>query len=319
VDYQEFEKAWNDGREFVELMTSGSTGTPKVIHMLKSDMVRSARATNVRFGISADSVLGIPLSMDYVAGKMMAVRAWEACCRLVVIEPSNKFILPCPVDLLSIVPSQIDHVLEKYSPSDIGALLIGGAAPSKGKLEALRRKGFKGAVTYGMTETASHVALADISVNEAPFEGLPGITFSTDSRGCLVVDAPVFAYRRVVTNDIVSLLDEHRFHVLGRIDNVINSGGIKIHPEAIENTMPPAFGYPFYFTGEPDEKWGERLVMVVQCPIEEAEQIGRFAISLEKGRLLKRVYAVSEIATTSTGKPRRLPPSALDVIRTVVL
>lgn len=319
MDYKEFEKVWNDGRDFVELTTSGSTGTPKVIRMLKKDMARSARATNAHFGISTNSVLGIPLSFDYVAGKMMAVRAWEAGCRLLVVEPSNRFVLPSHVDLLSIVPSQIDNVIENYSPSDIGALLVGGAAPSNARLAALRDKGFKGAVTYGMTETASHVALADIGADDAPFVGLSGITFSTDSRGCLVVDAPGFAYRRVVTNDIVKLLDERRFHVLGRIDNVINSGGIKIHPEMLESAMPQSFPYPFYFTGEPDDKWGERLVMIVECNEEQTEYVSQSVSSFSKDHLLKRIYVVAGIPLTSTGKPRRLPPSKVKIIKTIML
>ena len=319
MDYQDFEKVWNDASRFVEMKTSGSTGAPKTIQMSKADMARSARATNARFGITASSVLGIPLSMDYVAGKMMAVRAWEANCRLVVIEPSNRFVLPERVDLLSIVPSQIGHVLENYSPADIGALLIGGAAPRADQIVGLRCRGFQGAVTYGMTETASHVALAEISMPNAPFEALPGITFSTDNRGCLVIDAPEFDYGKVVTNDIVTLLDERRFYMRGRIDNAINSGGVKIHPEMLEKTMPADFSYPFYFTGEPDEKWGERLVLVIKCNPESGENFGRIINSLSAGGLLKRVYVVADIPLTSTGKPRRLPPSELDVTATIIL
>ncbi len=319
MDYQEFAKVWHDGRHFVEMKTSGSTGTPKAIRMSKADMARSARATNARFGITESSVLGIPLSMDYVAGKMMAVRAWEAGCRLVVIEPSNRFALPERVDLLSIVPSQIEHVIEKYTPADIGALLIGGAAPRADMLACLRHKGFKGAVTYGMTETASHVALADITMEDAAFEALPGISFSTDSRGCLVIDAPEFDYRSVTTNDLVSLLDNRHFRLLGRIDNAINSGGIKIHPEMLERAIPSGFAYPFYFTGEPDEKWGERLVLVMQCPAREAGNVVRQIRTLSAGHMLKRIYLVDSIPTTATGKPRRLPPSQLNVISSIVL
>ncbi len=319
MDYLEFAKVWNDGHRFVEMKTSGSTGTPKTIRMSKADMARSARATNAHFGITSSSVLGIPLSMDYVAGKMMAVRAWEAGCRLVVIEPSNRFVLPERVDLLSIVPSQIENVLNSYTPADIGALLIGGAAPRADMIARLRDRGFKGAVTYGMTETASHVALADIAAEDAPFEALPGIVFSTDSRGCLVIDAPDFDYRSVTTNDIVTLIDNRRFRMHGRIDNAINSGGIKIHPEMLERAIPSDFAYPFYFTGEADEKWGERLVLVIECRADEAAETGREINRLIPGHMLKRIYAVDRIPTTSTGKPRRLPPSQLNVIYSIVL
>ena len=123
----------------------------------------------------------------------------------------------------------------------------------------------------------------------------------------------------MTTNDLVSLLDNRHFRLLGRIDNAINSGGIKIHPEILERAIPSGFAYPFYFTGEPDEKWGERLVLVMQCPAREAGNVVRQIRTLSAGHMLKRIYLVDSIPTTATGKPRRLPPSQLNVISSIVL
>lgn len=150
---------WDNSSPFIVAHTSGSTGTPKEIHLLKEDMRRSARATNSFFGIDSNSVLGIPLSMDYIAGKMMAVRAIEAHCRLLELPVSNRIELPEDVDLLSVVPSQA-AVLLNNEPSlkRAGCLLIGGAPLDISTEQRLFGAGVEAYVGYGMTETCSHVA-----------------------------------------------------------------------------------------------------------------------------------------------------------------
>ena len=190
---KDFEAEFLAAGETITAHTSGSTGVPKNIELSKEDMRRSARTSNAFFGIDESSVLACPLAADYIAGKMMVVRALEARCRLIELSVSNKIRLPDDipsVDLLPVVPSQLASVMANIAPSAVRNLLIGGGAPSEEQCRALGSAGYKAFISYGMTETCSHVAMADIRDDRRIFHALPGIAFSVDVRGCLAVDAP---------------------------------------------------------------------------------------------------------------------------------
>ena len=234
----DFLRLWRDDTDYITAHTSGSTGTPKEIRLLKADMRSSARATNAFFGIGRESTLALPLSVDYIAGKMMVVRAEEAGCSLIELPVSNQVRLDRHADLLAVVPSQVPSLLENPATlSHIGALLVGGAPLPEALRQAVVRAGLRAYIGYGMTETCSHVALRDLADSDGLFSAMPGVRFSTD---------------------IVDLRDETHFGWLGRFDNVINSGGIKIHPEKIESdmkTLCPELP-DFYIESVADDKWG---------------------------------------------------------------
>lgn len=308
MEYSEFISMFNDGGATVPAHTSGTTGTPKAVRLLKSDMRLSARATNEFFGIDGGSVLAIPLSADYIAGKMMAVRALEAECRLLSITPGNDFELPegVNVSLLAIVPSQID-ALERHPEwtSRVRNVLVGGAPPSEEALRRLCGMGYTVFVSYGMTETCSHVALARGDDRRRVFEAMPGISFGCDSRGCLTVNAPDRSFGSLQTNDVVDLIDDRHFRWLGRADNVINSGGIKIHPEQIEAAIAALLPHlDFYIGGEPDGKWGTRAVLYY-----EDGDPAAIAAAIEKAvpdrRLRPKALVKRHIRRTASGKIRR--------------
>lgn len=306
MTFEDFKTEWMGESEFIQAHTSGSTGTPKAILLSKSDMSISARATNEYFGVNLDSVLAIPLSCDYIAGKMMAVRAYEAGCRLLVISPSNDFeIGEDKIDIISVVPSQVDCLLRNQEwASRIGAVLIGGAPLSPAKGEALIKAGYKAYVSYGMTETCSHVALARIG---GPYVSMPGVSFSADNRGCLVVKVPKMSIREVVTNDVVELIDEHTFKWLGRYDNVINSGGIKIFPEILEKEISKFVDADFYIVGIPDDKWGQAVQMVVEGDEMMREGIeNMLKVHLNHKFLPKNIRFIRILERTSNGKLKRL-------------
>ncbi len=308
-----FLKEWRSQDQFVEAHTSGSTGAPKTIRLPKCDMIASAEATNRFFGITSDSILACPLSADYIAGKMMIVRAAVAGCRLFMVEPSNNLgdginrIIDQEgrIDLLPIVPSQCDSVINDVNVARVGHIIVGGAPIPSAKEDALAKLACEIWATYGMTETCSHVAVRHIGSKE--YRAMPGVSFSTESKSLLVIDAPAYSFKRLRTNDVVSLVDSHHFIWLGRADNVVNSGGLKIYPEQVERMLEPYIQVPFYLKGEEDSKWGTRLVMVAQCdPSEVPELLEICRRWLPSHSVPKNIYSVAELPRTSNGKLRRL-------------
>lgn len=303
----DFADEWFSGSDYIIAHTSGSTGTPKEIRLPKSDMRVSALATNKRFNINAASTIAAPLSVNYIAGKMMWVRANEAGCKLLDLPVSNEVKVDCDIDLLAIVPSQVESLLsQKDASGRIKNLIIGGAPLGKNLRRLLIDNGFNAFMTYGMTETCSHVALSKISDDNNYFEAMPGICFNVDSRGCLVINAPQYSFKQLVTNDLVKLIDSASFEWTGRYDNVINSGGIKISPERLENTIKELIDIELYIVGEPDNKWGQVAVMIFEGKAEDIQPIQELLRSKLDHRLCpKRLIAVDSLPRTSNGKIQR--------------
>ena len=308
---------WNDSSEWVEAHTSGSTGTPKKIKLLKSDMQRSARSTNARFGITDSSVLASALSADYIAGKMMIVRAMEASCRLIMAKPA----LALPdfagetIDLLAVVPAQCSNLMENGSFNGRVRNLIVGGAPVSPELEKeVSLMPWRTFATYGMTETCSHVALREFGSDT--YRAMPGISFEVDERSCLVINAPDFSFGRIVTNDVVSLRDSNSFQWLGRFDNVINSGGVKFYPEQLERLLHGHIPYPFFLTSAPHPRWGECVVMAVEAPVHNSESAAETQEHLleicreylPRYAVPKRVVFLPSLPRTSNGKVKRTIP-----------
>lgn len=289
---------WCNPSPHVVAHTSGSTGTPKEIHLLKSDMRASARGTLRFFGINEDSTLYLPLSTSYIAGKMQVVRAMEAGCRLVTVEPSNYPLRENEaeeIDLLPIVPSQIPGLLKSRSLHKVKHLIIGGAPISQEAENSVIEAGIDAYATYGMTETCSHVALRKLGTDT--FRALPGFSFTVDERGCLVISSETMSFGRLITNDIVKLVDLHSFRWVGRYDNVINSGGVKIFPEEIEKAIAPL--YPaeslFYVTSRRSEKWGEETVVVTNSPLYDGDQKAIDNLLSNMRKLLPSIKAPKDV------------------------
>ncbi|MDE7471183.1 MAG: AMP-binding protein [Paramuribaculum sp.] len=257
---------WLDDRDYVIAHTSGSTGRPKAIRLFKNDMIVSARATNEFFGLHRGSKIVLPLSEDYIAGKMMIVRALLSHAHIISEPPSRSPLserLPYSVDLVAIVPQQIRGLIS--SPCAIRNVIVGGGPiPSDDeKLALSARPDIRWWATYGMTETCSHVALR--AFGEDWFSALPGISFSLDGGKCLVITNQAASWSPVVTNDIVDLRDARSFRWLGRVDNVIISGGLKIHPEIVEKAFEKVMGSRnFYIVGRPSEAWGTECVLKIE-------------------------------------------------------
>lgn len=274
----------------------------------KRRMMNSARITCDFLGLKRGDTALLCLSTDYIAGKMMVVRALERGMKLVSIEPQG-----CPewegfVDLAAMVPLQVWNLLHQH-PSrlmQIRHLLIGGGAIDERLEEGL--KDFPNAIwsTYGMTETLSHIALRRLNGPTAsswytPFEG---VTLSQTEEGCLVIEAPAVHDGKLVTNDIVELRSDGCFRILGRKDNVVCSGGVKIQMEEVERLLRPHLSIPYMITRAKDERLGETVVLLMEGGNpDEAKAVCERV--LPRYWQPRRFLSVAHLPLTETGKPAR--------------
>ncbi|MDR1274157.1 MAG: AMP-binding protein [Odoribacteraceae bacterium] len=310
-EVEAFLAEWTDDREHVTGHTSGSTGPARRVDLPKRDMLASAALTNDFFGITSRSTLLLCLSPAYIAGKMMIVRARLAGARLVAVEPGGDPLaaLDGPVDLAAMVPLQVAKGLSRPGGwSLLRQVIIGGAALDPALEGRLREVPTACYASYGMTETASHVALRRVNGPLASplYVALGETRFATDDRGCLVIDAPHLQQRRVVTNDLVRLVDPARFEWLGRVDHVINSGGVKLSPEVIEARLAPLLSRRFFITAEPDPRLGERVLLVVEGPPwredERARLVERFSGVLSPRERPRAIRFLPAFCETPSGK-----------------
>lgn len=323
----EFLHEWRGATDTIEVHTSGSTGTPKVMRVEKRRMLASARATCDFLGLKSGDTALLCMSVDYIAGKMMVVRAIERNLKLLSVEPSSHPLnrpewvdeMGKNVDFTAMVPMQVYSSLqdprEREILGNIRHVIIGGG-PLELSLERQLR-GFNNAIwhSYGMTETLSHIALRRVSGPEASpwFTPMPGVTLSTTPDNCLVIDAPHLCPERLITHDVVEMQPGNQhFKILGRIDNVINTGGVKIHIEQLEQTLAPYIATPFLITKCPDAKFGEIVVMLVQGT--DADVLAAREMCerhLAKYARPKHILAISSLPLTPNGKPARSQAAAI--------
>lgn len=307
--YHEFLNEWNSAADYVTAHSSGSTGTPKQLRLSKGDMLRSAAATVARFSLNPESVIASALPSSSIATKMAIVRSIVAGCTYLPIHPSNRLAIDSPVDLLSVAPSQTDYLIGHSGLSaKIGVVLVGGAPLSPTREKALMQAGYSVYETYGMTETCSNVALRQAGAHT--FAANRGFSFSVDHRSCLTIHAPGYTFDGTVTNDVVELTSPTGFRWLGRYDNAINSGGIKIHPEMLERDLAPFISVPYYIVSAPDEKWGCVAVLVVEGSEQDAAEAAQALTAFpDRLRRPRQVRSMLRFERTHTGKVKRILPS----------
>ena len=306
-------KIWNDVNQFIsewystniemDLKTSGSTGKPKSISIKKDWMQNSAELTRKTFGLKKGDSALLCMPMKYVAGKMMVVRALELGLDLKVVEPSSNPLKNMDeiIDFAAMVPLQLENSLNDLD--QVKTLIVGGGQVSQQLIEKLQKISTQIFQTYGMTETLTHVAIKPLNGPNISdlFRALDGIHFEKDDRGCLAIHASALNPVPIVTNDLVELIDENSFRWLGRFDNVINSGGVKIIPELVEAKLLSIIpNNRFFINGESDESLGEKVVLVVEGNVIEIS-----FDSLEKFEKPKEIYFISEFLETESGKIRR--------------
>ena len=290
---------WFDSKSYIEMQTSGSTGTPKIIKVNKQAMVNSAIATGDFFDLhSGDKALQC-LPVKYVAGKMMLIRAIVLGLDLDYVAPSSHPMkgMTDKYDFVAMVPMQAQNSLKELQ--NVKKLIVGGARISSSLEKELMKLPTKVYETYGMTETITHIAAK--RVGEKMFTVLPNVTISYDERNCLVIHAPkIIAEETVVTNDLVELINENQFKFLGRIDNVINSGGIKILPEQVEQKLDGKLDRRFFITSKEDKELGEKVILVVEG--EKTEIKNSIFDVLDKYEHPREIIFLSKFKETENGK-----------------
>ncbi|QSE96844.1 AMP-binding protein [Fulvivirga lutea] len=313
---KEFIASWNKGIQQFKFQTSGSTGKPKTITIKKSQIEASAIATINFLGLKKHTNALLCIKPQFIGGTMMIVRSLINEMNLIVREPSSNPLksIKEKIHFAAFVPLQIHELLKSAKPNLelIEKVIIGGAPLSESDIKSVSLLKNKVYSTYGMTETVSHIALKQISpILDNYYRVLSNISVRQDNRGCLIINGAVTDNKDVITNDVVSIISENEFEWLGRHDNVINSGGIKIQSEQLEskiNTILNEAGYSrsFFIAGLPDEKLGEKVVLLIEG--EEVENHINELLSnhLDKYECPKEIFFIKQFTLTESGKIDKL-------------
>lgn len=338
----DFSRAWLRGDDAFEVQTSGSTGAPKPIHLTRSQMEASARATGAALNLTPGMTALVCLPVRYIAGRMLLVRGFVLGLKLVIVEPASDPLADLPddirIDVASFVPLQMQTLLDRALVADsdscfpddtaqafryrrrldaMHAILVGGGPVSPALEAQIRRLKAPVYHTYGMTETATHVALRRLNDANAThsFAPLPGVETGVDERGCLYLRGPMTADAVIQTNDLVELQPDGSFVWIGRWDNVINSGGVKVHVESVEAAIEalvadqPELGLArrrFFVAGLPDERLGQAVALIVEgAALDEDRQMQlRWALNqaLPRHHAPRQIIFTPHFAGTPTGK-----------------
>jgi O-succinylbenzoic acid--CoA ligase len=305
----EFLLDWFDDKSYVDMYTSGTTGTPKKIRIEKEAMIQSAIATGDFFELQAGNRVLHCLPTHFIAGKMMFVRSFVLGLDMDFAPPSSN-----PLehndelyDFAAMVPLQVKNAIKKLT--NIKKVIIGGVKINKPLELELEKLPIQIYETYGMTETITHIAAKKIG--EDAFSTLPNVTVSVNENQCLVILAKNISNDTIETNDIVTLISDTQFVWLGRFDTIINSGGIKLIPEQIEDKLAALIPRRYFVNGEPDDILGERVVLYIEgetIPLEAS-----VFNALDKYEKPKEIVFIPKFKETPTGKIMRAESKELVV------
>lgn len=312
-----FTRRWLSDIQDFQITTSGSTGTPGVINISRQKMIASARRTIDAFELRHGQTALLCLNPDFIAGQMMIVRSLMAGLSLIAVTPSSDPMshISQPIDFAAMIPMQVHDLIHnnKEAFNQLGTVIIGGGAIDPADIDLMHDLPSRLYATYGMTETVSHVALRQLNGNSAsvPYKALPGVHFAIDERGCLVI---IMDDEQVSTNDLAELVSETEFNWLGRWDNIINSGGLKILPEKLEGAISAVLvsaGLPFRFfvSGVPDPRLGNKVVLVVEAlpaALNCHQLRSLFKSTLQSHEQPRDILACPRFKETPTGKVDRI-------------
>jgi o-succinylbenzoate---CoA ligase len=323
-----FASEWLDmEHQTFEVQTSGSTGNPKKISLSRAQLKASANLTKEFFQLKQGDTALLCLDPTFIAGKMMIVRAIEIGMDLICLPPTadplSDLFIEAPIHFAAFVPYQLEAILKSQSSisklEKIETVIVGGANVSNTTIEKLQTLPTKFFETYGMTETITHVAVRRLNPMENNFKALKGVSFSTDSRDRLVIEASHLGIDPIVTTDIVELISPTEFQLIGRADNIINTGGVKISPEAVEEKianlhLPFLKERNFLIVGIKDEGLGQRVVLLLEGQTlskqQQEKSIAELKLHLQKWEVPKEIVHVIEFARTENGKVIRPKSSA---------
>ncbi|WP_341227358.1 AMP-binding protein [uncultured Arcticibacterium sp.] len=320
--------AWENGQEYLAVKTSGSTGTPKTILISKDQIKASVRQTAKAFHLDQDSIFLCNLSVDFIAGKLMIIRAIELGAELIVIPPEgdlidsigrHKYLLTRNMgkNFFAFVPMQLEKLLNNPQAIEVlnsaRAIILGGAAVGENLLEKTQEIKSPVYATYGMTETVTHLATKRLN-GDSPdkyFKAFANTKIKLDERGCLCTKNKATANKWIVTNDLATLKKNNQFQLNGRIDGIINSGGVKLNLNEIESKIDKLglITKPFFCFGIADEKLGQKLHLFIEDSLKDEALVNHLKTELPKFEAPKQIVFVNSFLKTGSGK--------IDKIKTV--
>ena len=317
-----FALAWLSDKQEFEFQTSGSTGNPKKIIFTRQQMQASARLTQQTFDLKPGQNALLCLDPDFVAGKMMMVRALEIGMNLIVVEPSanplEELAFQQPIELAAFVPYQLSAILKNHNTQEklnnMAKAILGGAASSQALIEDLQDCSTQFYETYGMTETLTHVAIRKLNPPEEAFQTLPGVTVWLNQNMCLSMQLDHLGIDCIETHDIAQLLTPNTFIVTGRYDHVINTAGIKVSPEMLESKIKDIMQQhfndcAFFIGGVKDNQFGEKVVLFVEHALisdsVKSLVINQIKQVLKSYEVPKAIIAVPAFKRTDMGKVKR--------------
>lgn len=274
-----FLNSWFSSSPTMTLQTSGSTGQPKRMETRKEYMLKSAKMSCQYFKLGPKDTALLCMDLKYIGAMMLVVRAMVCGMRLVVRKPSasplsDSTLLYEGITFASLVPLQVHESLQggDILLREIKQIIIGGAALPRTLREKLQTYTNAIYASYGMTETLSHIAIAPISCGTTAllYESLPDVGLSLSTRGTLVVNAPELGVYNLETNDLIEFEGKPqpsstvRFRVLGRADLIINTGGVKVSIDLLEEKLGHYISIPIAVTRCADERLGEMVVLILE-------------------------------------------------------
>ncbi|WP_435355103.1 AMP-binding protein [Emticicia sp. SJ17W-69] len=330
-----FKTLWDSGQETFKIQTSGSTGAPKEIILHRKQLIASAKMTAKAFDLQEGDTAFCCLNIDYIAGMMMLVRAFEIGMDLIVVEPSSNPFVGIEKHLyllnanrgknfFAFVPLQLQTIFEETPKlaeilNAAKAIIIGGATVNETILEKIQKIYRPVYATYGMTETITHIAIKRLNSDAKDdfFNVLDGVDIKLNENNCLMIQSKAVGNEWIITNDVAEIINGSSFILHGRIDNVINSGGVKIQLEKIEKVgegilRKLQLEKQFFVFSLPDEKLGERLILVVVNDVKMLSQVNIDGIKIDilkafkeilpKFEVPKEVFFIEKMIETPTGK-----------------
>ncbi|MCU0329036.1 MAG: AMP-binding protein [Chitinophagales bacterium] len=282
--------------------TSGSTGLPKEIKLSIHNALVSATISNAFFQVKSEDTLLAVLPFRSISTKMTLIRAYQAKAKFLFAptDLQGHSLLSLPINkyaYVSLTPLQVSRLLQiKFDFSIFRAVLIGGSAISPElRIEINKISSHtKFYETYGMTETYSHIALNEIAHHTQGFRLLDAYQIQTYETYSEIYHPQIFP-NGLRVNDILRKIDESHFEYIGRADLVVNSDGIKLHPERLEEEFKLFFDFPIRLGKSSDADFGEILVLFVPQDALENEEIYNILRAKVKNtiQIPKKIYRLS--------------------------
>ena len=308
-EVNQFIEEWYSETEYMTVRTSGSTGTPKEIQLYKKHLVTSAKMTRDHLGLEKNGTALLCLSPKTIAGKMMIIRSIIIGMDLTITNVSGNPLegINEGFDFTAMVPIQLENSIHSKLSTlqKMKTILVGGGSVSNGLIDRIAELSCQVHHTFGMTETISHIAMRNLSKKENKFKALPNVHFSLQNE-CLLIQAPELGVFDLKTTDTVELTSPTSFIWKGRKDFVINSGGIKIHPEEIEQILSQMIAAPFFIIGLEDSKLGNKVVMCIESKETNAYSKSTFTNLLDIYQIPKEIYFFNTFCRTESNKINKL-------------